>query len=62
MPVTHAPVTPYFHACGPPAFVAIVPPSCDCSAAPGSGGKYRPLSRARRAIVCVVTPASACIR
>ena len=38
-PVTHRPVTPYLKACGPPAFVAIVPPSCDCSGAPGSGGK-----------------------
>ena len=39
-----------------------MPPSCDCSGAPGSGGKHSPLSRASRAIVCVVTPASASIR
>ena len=31
------PVTPYLNACGPPAFVAMLPPICDCSAAPGSG-------------------------
>ena len=42
------PVTPYLKACGPPAFVAMLPPICDCSAAPGSGGKSRPLSRASR--------------
>ena len=62
MPVTQSPVTPYLKACGPPAFVAIMPPSWDCSGAPGSGGKYTPFSRARRAIVAVVTPASASIR
>ena len=39
-----------------------VAPSCDCSAAPGSGGNSSPLSRARRATVAVVTPASASIR
>ena len=32
-------MTPYLNACGPPAFVATLPPICDCSAAPGSGGK-----------------------
>ena len=40
-PVTHAPVTPYLNACGPPALVAMLPPICDCSAAPGSGGKQQ---------------------
>ncbi len=37
-PLIHAPVTPYLKACGPPALVAMLPPSCDCSAEPGSGG------------------------
>ena len=47
-PVTQSPVTPYLNACGPPALVATLPPICDCSAAPGSGGKSRPFSRASR--------------
>ena len=38
MPVTQAPVTPYLKQCGPPAFVATLPPICELSAAPGSGG------------------------
>jgi hypothetical protein len=61
-PVTQRPVTPYLKACGPPAFVARLPPSWDCSAAPGSGGNSSPFSRARRATVAVVTPASASMR
>ena len=40
-PVTHARVTPYLKQCGPPAFVAMLPPICDCSAAPGSGGEVQ---------------------
>ncbi len=48
MPVTQAPVTPYLKAWGPPALVATLPPICDCSDAPGSGGS-RARSRARGA-------------
>src|SRR5205814_10224687 len=61
-PVTHAPVTPYLNACGPPAFVATFPPICDCSAAPGSGAKSRPPPRAVCRTAAVVTPASTSIR
>ena len=58
-PVTQAPVTPYLKACGPPAFVAMLPPICDCSAAPGSGGNEQPvLARAAAHARAVVTPAS----
>ena len=60
--MTQAPVTPYLKAWGPPALAAMFPPICDCSAAPGSGGKLSPLSRARRRTVAVVTPDSTCIR
>ena len=49
MPVTQFPVTPYLNACGPPALRAMLPPICENSAAPGSGGNRRPLSRASRA-------------
>ncbi len=62
MPVTHWPVTPYLKQCGPPAFVATLPPICEDSAAPGSGGKHRPFSRASRCTVAVVTPASTSMR
>ena len=55
-PVTQLPVTPYLKACGPPAFVAMLPPSVDCSPAPGSGGKTRPFSRATRRIRAVRHP------
>ena len=44
-PVTQRPVTPYLNARGPPALVATLPPSCDCSAAPGLGANSRPLLR-----------------
>ena len=40
----------------------MLPPICEISAAPGSGGKRRPLSRASRWTSPVVTPASTCIR
>jgi hypothetical protein len=39
-PVTQSPTTPYLKACGPPAFVAMFPPICDCSGAPGSGREH----------------------
>ena len=61
-PVTQREVTPYLNACGPPALVARLPPICDCSAAPGSGGNSSPFSRASRCTVAVVTPASTSIR
>ena len=44
-PVTQSETTPYLNACGPPAFVAMLPPIWDCSGAPGSGANIRPLSR-----------------
>ncbi len=62
IPVTHARVVPYLNAWGPPAFVATLPPICDCSAAPGSGGNQRPLPRAIRRTSAVETPASTWIR
>ena len=62
IPVTQLPVTPYLNACGPPALHAMLPPSCEISAAPGSGGNRSPLSRASRCTAPVVTPASTCIR
>ena len=40
----------------------MLPPICDCSDAPGSGGNRRPFSRARRCSVPVRTPASTWIR
>ena len=55
-------MTPYLKACGPPALVAMLPPICDCSAAPGSGGKKRPFSRASRRTSAVRSPASTQIR
>ena len=61
-PVTQLPVTPYLKACGPPALVATLPPICDCSEAPGSGGKHSPFSRAIRCTWRVLTPASGVIR
>jgi hypothetical protein len=42
--------------------VATLPPMHDCSAAPGSGGKNSPFSRARRRTSAVRTPASTSIR
>ena len=54
--------TPYLNACGPPALVATLPPICDCSAAPGSGGNRSPFSRASRRTSPVRSPASTQIR
>src|SRR5512146_2272315 len=62
MPVTQCPVTPYLNACGPPALHAMLPPIWLISAAPGSGGKRRPFSRASRWMSPVVTPASTWMR
>ncbi len=55
-------MTPYLNACGPPAFVAMLPPIWDDSAAPGSGGNHTPLSRAIRRSSAVGTPASTWMR
>jgi hypothetical protein len=57
-PVTQSETTPYLNACGPPALVAMLPPICDCSGAPGSGANIRPLSRASCLSRPVGTPAS----
>jgi hypothetical protein len=40
----------------------MLPPICDCSAAPGSGGKKRPLWRTMRRSSAVLRPASTQVR
>ena len=61
-PVTQSRVTPSPKAWGPPAFVATIPPTCDCSAAPGSGPKRSPCSRGEAVQVRAGRPASTSMR
>jgi hypothetical protein len=52
MPLTQRRVVPYLKECGPPAFVAMLPPICDCSAAPGSGREEQPVGTRETVQVC----------